>query len=533
MEKKKNKKKNKKSTDTKVKNNDKVSAKTTEVVKEVKVETKETPKKEHKEEKRSYTLFKVLAICLLVAFVLTWIIPSGSFGTDSTTSTYGYIGTDPLRLGIHQVFLALLYALNYYLIQIVYVLIVGLFYGVISKTNGYKSLVEKAVNFWQPRKKAFVLVHSLFLALLTSLVSDYIVVIIFIPFIISVASRLGFGKLRSVALPIASMGVGIIGQTMSPVCIDWLITRMSIKATDSLGIRIGIFAIAYILFNCLFILSMKKEKCDSTDTVDLIEITGEEVKVKKTWPYAVMFTIILVIMVLGFVSWSTMFDIDVFTNFHTWLTEKLTITMNGEDTPILGYILGTSDALYNAEISENPAFGNWDLYTFSYVIMIITLFVKLISKMKFSEALEGAIDGIKRMIRPALMLVFAYTMFVIIYQTNISAFIVDKIVGETFNPFSATLANAIASFMHVDFGYNGYLLGTLYVTRFADYTNLMTVIMTSVNGLVSLVAPTSIVLVTGLSMYNISYKKWLQYIWKFVVIMLVILLILFTLIAYI
>ena len=57
--------------------------------------------------------------------------------------------------------------------------------------------------------------------------------------------------------------------------------------------------------------------------------------------------------------------------------------------------------------------------------------------------------------------------------------------------------------------------------------------MTSINGLVSLVAPTSVLLVTGLSMYDVSYKEWLKNIWKFAVILLVLLLILFSVMAYV
>ena len=111
--------------------------------------------------------------------------------------------------------------------------------------------------------------------------------------------------------------------------------------------------------------------------------------------------------------------------------------------------------------------------------------------------------------------------------------IVDKIVGTTFNPISATVANALASFFHVDFGFSGFTLGATYAARFADYTGTMLVIMTSINGLVSLVAPTSVLLVTGLSMYDVSYKEWLKNIWKFAVILLVLLLILFSVMAYV
>ena len=61
----------------------------------------------------------------------------------------------------------------------------------------------------------------------------------------------------------------------------------------------------------------------------------------------------------------------------------------------------------------------------------------------------------------------------------------------------------------------------------ADYTGTMLVIMTTINGLVALVAPTSVLLVTGLSMYDVSYKEWLKNVWKLAIGLLVVLLIIF------
>ena len=60
----------------------------------------------------------------------------------------------------------------------------------------------------------------------------------------------------------------------------------------------------------------------------------------------------------------------------------------------------------------------------------------------------------------------------------------------------------------------------------------MLVIYTTIYGLVQFVTPISVFLLFGLSYMNIPYKKWLKYIWKFFVGMLVCLLVIFTLLAY-
>lgn len=513
------KKNGKKKSSTKTSKTSKVEKEVEVVVEETKPE-KEVPKKEvisdkKQTKKTSHLLFKVLAICIFVAIILSWIIPAGTFSSSSLTTT------EPARTGINEIFLSMFYASNYYLLQFVFVLVVGLFYGVLSKTNGYKKLVDRAVEFWMPRKKWFALIHTVIIALFVSMATQSFPILLFVPLIISVASRLGFGKLQSVIMTFGAMIVGLIGQTTSTLGLDYLVSTMGVKITDNLAARFGILALALILLNILIIKMKNKKKDEANEPVDLLPLTGDEKK-GKAWPYLVAFIVLFVFSILGYIPWNSAFEIDVFNTFHTWLTTKVTVTIGGNSHAIIGYILGNI-----------KAFGEWDIYTICYIAMIILIFVKLFSKIKMDDLLEAAVSGMKKTFKPALLVVFAYTMFVISYWSGFTNTIVDKIVGTTFNPISATVANALSSFFHVDFGFSGYSLGSVYAARFADYTGTMLVIMTSINGLVALVAPTSVLLVTGLSMYDVSYKEWLKSIWKFAVILLVLLLILFAVMAYV
>ena len=502
------------------------TAKASKVEKEVEVVLEETAKEKEvpktkvvsdkkTSEKVSHFLFKTLAISIFVAIVLTWIIPSGTFsGANLTTS-------DPARTGINEMFLSMFYASNYYLLQFIFVLVVGLFYGVISKTNGYKKLVNDAVSFWQPRKKWFALVHTVIIALFVSMSSQSFPILLFIPLVISIASRLGFGKLKSVMMTFGAMIVGLIGQTTATLGLSYLESTMNVKITTNLAVRYGILVIALLVLNMVLIKMKNKNKDIEAESVDLVPLTGDEKK-GKAWPYLVAFIVLFVFCILGYMPWNSAFGIDVFDTFHSWLTTKVTVTIGGNSHAIFGYILG-----------KISAFGSWDIYTICYIAMIILIFVKLFSKVKIDEMLDGAVEGMKKTLKPALFVVLAYTMFVICYWSGFTNTIVDKIVGTTFNPISATVANALASFFHVDFGFSGFTLGAVYAARFADYTGTILVIMTSINGLVSLVAPTSVLLVTGLSMYDVSYKEWLKKIWKIAIILLVLLLIIFAVMAYV
>ena len=111
-----------------------------EVVEEVKSEKEVVKTSAENDKKTSHFLFKTLAISIFVAIILSWIIPAGTFNGANLTTT------EPARTGINEMFLSMFYASNYYLLQVIFVLVVGLFYGVLSRTNGYKKLV-KLLNF--------------------------------------------------------------------------------------------------------------------------------------------------------------------------------------------------------------------------------------------------------------------------------------------------------------------------------------------------------------------------------------------------
>ena len=60
---------------------------------------------------------------------------------------------------------------------------------------------------------------------------------------------------------------------------------------------------------------------------------------------------------------------------------------------------------------------------------------------------------------------------------------------------------------------------SMFVNRFgaATLTNAGFLIQ-SIYGIAMLIFPTSVFLIAGLSLFNVSYKEWMKYIWKFALI---------------
>ena len=219
-------------------------------------------------------------------------------------------------------------------------------------------------------------------------------------------------------------------------------------------------------------------------------------------------------------NWSGNFKIDIFTKFHTWLTE-LAIG----DYTVISYILG-NNAL---------ELGSWDLPIIAIIMSIVLILSAIIYRLSFDEMVDSLVEGLKKMVKPLLVVVLAFSVFGFINSCPFTVTICNWIThfATGFNPFLATLSAAVASFFHNSyFGLTSYALGDILTTTYQDMYGVGIVIYSSINGLVSLVAPTSIFLILGLSYLNIPYTKWIKHIWKFVLIMLVLLVLLFTLLTY-
>lgn len=463
-------------------------------------------------------LFKIVLLVLLITFVLSWVIPIGAFSGGVYTST----GMG--RLGLADIGASGAYAGNFFLQQLLFILLVGIFYGVVSKLSGYKAMVKKIANSFQGKEKFFVLLSSLVLVLLTSFLTQTYVVLFFVPLVVNIASQLKLDKVTTFLCSFGSILLGLLGATFGSEGLVYFINYLSmykvIDVTTEIGIRFGILALSFVIYHFFTLQHMSKlDKKDKEEAViDLYSIEEEKSKNVKVWPMALFFIVSFLLMVLGYVNWNA-FNITIFDEFHTWLTE-LSV---GKYT-IISYILGNTA----------KAFGTWDLYSFGIILLVVLFLSVLVYKMKFDDVLDNAVEGLKKIVKPAFLMVLVSIVFVFVYWSPFTITISNWFLQMTegFNPFITSIVAAITSFFHMDFGYTGYVLGSVLAT-YGDAFNLAFVVFVAMNGLVLLVAPTSVFLLLGLSYLDIPYKKWMKHIWKAALILLVFLLILFTLVAYI
>ncbi len=479
---------------------------------------------------KEHGLAKVLLVNLLLVVVLTWIIPTGSYGTGAEF-TEGTLQ----RIGLIHIFYGLTYAVQNFSIQIIYLIFVGIFYGVVSKTDGYKNLVSKIAKFGKGKEIGFAVVISLIIALLTSMLTYSFAVVMFIPFLIHVLRKMNFSKLSAFISTFGAMFVGMVGATFGTDGGVALVTYLTyggsdVTLTTELLMKFGILLLTFIVYSFFNIRYLKKSLNNKEEKENDDELLLEDASNKKArmWPFIVIMIVLLVFAILGFVDWSNNFDLEIFEDFHEWFMDIAIGKFK-----IFDAIIGTQ--LDSMSYQLTGAFGTWYLFTYSIIIAIVTLVASLISRVKVNEFIENAYDGIKKMIRPICLIILSYMVFVILYWAPIMPTIINALgkLSGSFNIFVTSLQAIVGSIFNSDLGFLSYNLSYL-LGSFADKeANIVYLIYLTMYGLVSFVTPISMFLIFGLSYLNIPYKKWLSYIWKFVVAMLVILLIIFTLLTFI
>lgn len=499
----------------------KKASKKTASAKVVKAEVKnEVAKVETK--KANHGLFKVLAIVILVVALLTWFVTSGTWSFDANdagqTIANFTANEEPVRTGINELFLAGYYAINYYLVQIVFLGVLGIFYGVISKTKGYKVMVKKIASLFKKREILFTAITSLLIALFASFLTQPIVALIFVPLLYSVAKELKISKVSAMLATFGALAVGLMGVTFGTYGINYAAQNMGLEITTGILYRVVILVLGYLLLNG-FIVFFNKNNKKAELVEDTFGVVEDESK-GKAWPYFLIFGLLLVFSVLGYVAWETSFNVTAFNEFHEWITTKLVV--GEKQTPIVAQILGNI-----------TAFGTWDPYTITYIMLIILVFVKFFARIKWDEVCDRAICGLKKMAKPIVLISMAYTVFVLVYWSGLTNVIVDFFnKGEAFNPFFSGIGNAIADFLHVDVEYTGFALGQFYATKFASNLEQVMAMMSTTSGVVALIAPTSVFMLVGLSMSDLSYKDYFKAIWKFLLALVIVLLIVFAVITY-
>lgn len=465
---------------------------------------------------KEHVLVKSIISTTLIAILLTWLLPYGAF-SGNVYAEYG-MG----RIGLNDIPTVIYYAVYFALDKLMYLFVLGGFYGVLSLTKGYQKLVTSIAKKLESNKMTVVIVSMVIFALLTTLLTNSLAVLFFVPFVISIMSKMKVDKLSSFIATFGGILVGLMAAPWGTEGLTWFNYYVGTTITNGFKLRLIITAISLLLFIVFVVIRSKKldkKVAEAALTEDTFEVASLEEKTKKA-PIVILLAICAIVILLGYIDWKGTLGIEVFSKFHEWLV-GLTI---GENTTIFAYILGSSAKML----------GSWDIATLVAFTLVMSIIVGLVYRIKLSDFLTAFGNGMQKMLKPVAIYVAVFTAFVVMYMTPIMPTIANWFYGltEGFNLFTTSLMAFIASIFQTDLGYTGYALGAYLTSTFADKLDLVHTIHIAMYGMVQLILPTSGLLVLGLAYTKVEYKTWLKFIWKFAVAMLIILMIIFSIAAF-
>ena len=459
-----------------------------------------------KKNNQKHSTFKVVCIALIVVVLLTWLLKLMQLNEAGTTFEFIKGEGSRKQVGLFDLFNYITAIPQMFGYIPLYVLAVGGFYGVLYKTSGYRNLLNKLVNKYEGREWIFLTLVMIIFAVLTSVAGLSFALILLFPMVFATMLLMGYSKTTAVMTTVGAVSVGVLGNTYSISDAQaYLNSSFSMSANTDLKIRLVTLVLALIILIINVLLYAGKHKTDEPRKGYLYPESNN--KKAKTWPITLAFDILLIILVLSFMSWSATFDKD-------WFTKALEAVQKYKIAgfPILSKILGETGLV---------AFGTWSYTQLICVIVVMSLIVGLMSRVKLNDMIDGFISGMNKALKPALIAGFVYVFVYITAYHPILYTIVNPImhISKTFNWISVitlSIASVISHFLNVELYYSAYNMVSYLQVVFNNpkVFHVMAYILQSTYGLALLFVPSSVVLVTTLSYSGVKYTRYFKAIWK-------------------
>lgn len=459
-----------------------------------------------KKDVKKFDLVKISGAMVLLTVLLTWIIPQGTF--SGTEMQIGEI----TRIGIFDFFTYGLLGMYYFTVLVTFIFVLGGFYQVLSRIGGYQALITKLAKIFKKKEILFTLLVSFIFTAISAVTNEYILLLAVVPFIMSIMKEMKFDKISTFATTVGSILVGTIGSMYSTKIVGMNVQQFGIKYSTLWYIKLIILLLAFILFNVFNILHLRKtQKNKESEPMEDVFEPANVTKKKTIWPVATLLIIFAVISIMAYFPWEDVFEIKWFSNALKSIQEYKLF-----DSTIFAYILG-----------EVRAFGSWDIFGIQALMIITTLLLKWIYKLSLDDYLESFGEGLKKSGKLVVLLLICYLVLEFTVMYPVVTTIVDWFISlsDKFNVVLTTISGLFTSLFTVEYQYTVSLIGAYLKSSFADNVNQIAIILQTTFGLASMIAPSSAILMMGLSLCDIKFKDWLKYIWKFILIMVVVLVI--------
>ena len=443
------------------------------------------------------SFFSVLAILLslmVVAFILTYIIPQGEYLRDVNgniiADSFQY--TPDVRLPIYKLLTAPFEifmssdGLTVIMI-IIFLFVLGGFFQVMEKTNGIKVIIKKLIEKYRNQKYLLIRIIVLIFMMFGAFFGVFEESVALLPIIILLSLSLGFDTLLALGMTLMAAGFGFATAITNPFSVGIASEIAGINILSGGLFRLGIFVIMYLLVSSFLVMYAKKieKHPEKSLTYEADQAKSHEFEINTELVienenrifkiYSVVFIILIFAIVL-----SSLLQLIFGISIPTIPLMAVTFLLGGFIAGILvtNNIKLVSKTFFKGMLSVLPA----------TLLINLAIFVKLI--ISEGQIMDSILYSLATYFedKPAILGVlgiYAIVLFIqfFIGSASAKAFLIMPILIPLVALLGITKELAILAFIFGD-----------------GYTNV--------------IFPTNGVLLIGLSIANVGYGKWFKWTYK-------------------
>lgn len=485
-------------------------------------------------------LFKAVGIVILTYILMSWLVPI-------IYSIAGAEGDVSYQIGFVSILSVILETFSGFGTVVLYILLVGAFYGVLKVTGAYDKVMELLSDKSKGKERNVLIAIIVAMALISSVCGLDLGLLVLFPILIGFIVKMGYDRMVALSATLGATIVGMYGATFAGTLYGLNNTVLGLERFDQIVSKI-IFFVVGLAALIVFVLMYSKKKDFKFDNKKVAKVSAKkDTKVKReskpavkgkkntkdakdtkkkekkergALPAIVVMGIVMLIFILGTTSWEGIFGSNWFSTAHeSWTAFKI----GGFD--ILNKLFGGVDA-----------FGMWNtpvrFQVYSMILIFAMIILAIVYRTKAEDCFDGFVDGIKSFVVPAILTILASSVFVFVYYNPVLTPVTTLLLNATdgFNVALSGIYTVINSVFYVDYYYLAY--SVLYsVTSIYDDTAILSIIsvmFTNLYSLVMLIAPTSVLLLVSLSISEVKYTEWVKFIWKLALTLLIVSFIVFT-----
>ena len=456
------------------------------------------------------TAYTILFMLIVFVAVLTWIVPAGIYQTEFSEElgrdtpipgTYEQVESNPQ--GFEDIVLAPISGFfdpdsnEARAIDVaLFVLFIGGFLGVVTKTGAIDAGINQATAALEGREKWLIPILMLLFSLGGTIYGMAEETLAFYPLLLPVIIGAGYDAMTAVAIIMLGAGIGTLGSTVNPFATVIASDAAGVSFTEGLDMRLMIYIVGLIICTAyvmryaekvrknpaLSLVADKKEDNEKhflqgRDAGGMPDLTGR----RKLILLVFLFAFIIMVYGVSARGW--------------WMAEMSALFLVSS---IISGFLGRMD---EEEFTSTFVDGARDLLG---VALVIGLARGIVVIMDNGQITNTILYWSEQALNDASSVMFINLMFVI------------QLILSFFVPSSSGLA----------------VLTMPIIAPLADFSgvarDLVVTAYQSASGLLNLATPTSAVVMGALAIGRISFDRWVVFVWPLLLVLFVLLLVCFS-----